>query len=233
MLIKVCIENRRPSFETCRQPQRFPFHHSLFRFVAVFLSGSPLELRYALLPYGLVLPLELFDRDVIFKRNLNETFLGSRRQQEEAAASQSSTDASLVSFPSPNDVLLGKGRSCQEYVGNVQLNRIIDHQLNDYLSLDKVGKSDLAKKLAAQIVDDKNGRFLERIEHCGWKVVQDKTIIRNKITQAFRARNRNVTPSDCQAKDETTLGHQNDVSTENDKTKHKRPNGRKKARLET
>lgn len=199
-----------------------------------FLAGSPLELRYALLAYGIVLPIELFDRDVIFKRNLDETFLESQRQQEAKASSQCSADASLVAFPSNNDVLLGKGRSCQEFVGNVQLNRIIDSRINEYRSLDKVGKSSLAMQLVTQILNDKKGRFLERIEHCGWKIVNDKTVIRNKITQAFRARNRNVTPMHSQTNDETIDRHQDDVSRENENnTVPTRPNGHKKARLET
>jgi len=195
--------------------------------------GSPLELRYALLAYGIVLPLELFDRDMIFKRNLNETFLESQRRLEAtAAASQSSTDASLVPFPSQNDVLLGKGRSCQEFVGNVQLNRLIDSRLDEYRSLVKVKKSGLAMQLASQIVDENKGRFLERIEQCGWKVVHDKTIIRNKITQAFRAHNRNVPPIHSQGNDEIILGNHIDISNEKSNTEQTRPNGHKKARLE-
>lgn len=180
------------------------------------------------------MPLELFDRDLTFKRNLDETFLESRRRLEAAAASsQPSTDNSLVAFPSQNDVLLGKGRSCQEFVGNVQLNRMIDSRLDDYRSLDKTGKSGLAMQLATRIINKKNGRFLERVEHSGWMIVHDMTIIRNKITQAFRAHNRNVTSMHCQTNGETSDRHQNELSQENNSGVQGVPKVHKKARLET
>lgn len=59
--------------------------------------------------------------------------------------------------------------------------------------MSKAGKSTLALGIASKIVNEKEGRFLERVDNLGWKIVKNETIIRNKITQAFRARKRNTT----------------------------------------
>lgn len=156
--------------------------------------GSSLEVQYELMPYGIVLPTELFQRDVAFKQQLIETFLQRRRAMDAKYRSQSrKPPGDIILHPDPYDVLLGKGRSCQEFGGNQEMNRMIDDRYNEYRQLDKSGKAGIAN-LLLQEIHDKGGFFLERVDNVGWKIVSDETTCRNKITQAFRARNRGSNP---------------------------------------
>lgn len=153
-----------------------------------------METQYELLSYGIVIPMELLNRDALFKSTLYEAYLSKRQVADGQATSdvalvkKGDTLNLLVDHPESEDVLLGKGRSCQEYPGNQAMNLMIDERARDYRAANKDQKSSIAFRIVEQI--QISGRFLERKEGEGWKVVVDQTTLRNKITQAFRVRNR-------------------------------------------
>lgn len=177
-----------------------------FSFENLCVVGSAMEIQYELLSYGIVIPMELLNRDTLFKRSLDEAYLSKRRVADAQATSdialagKNDTVNLLVEHPESDDVLLGKGRSCQEYPGNQAMNRMIDERARDYCAADKDQKSYIASRIVEQI--QIHGRFLERKEGEGWKLVMDQTTLRNKITQAFRVRNR-VSAADHMAINET------------------------------
>jgi hypothetical protein len=140
--------------------------------------------------------MELLSRDTNFKAALDSSYLSKRRGVEANTISdctngQLTVDVLKVDYPKPHDVLLGKGRACQEYPGNQAMNRMIDDRAIEYRSADKDRKCRIAMDILARV--ESRGRFLDRIEAVGWTVVQDKVTLRNKITQAFRLRNRSST----------------------------------------
>jgi hypothetical protein len=147
-----------------------------------------METQYELLSYGIVIPMELLNRDTLFKSTLYEAYLSKRQVADVALVKRGDTLNLLVDHPESEDVLLGKGRSCQEYPGNQAMNLMIDERARDYRAANKDQKSSIAFRIVEQI--QISGRFLERKEGEGWKVVVDQTTLRNKITQAFRVRNR-------------------------------------------
>lgn len=139
--------------------------------------------------------MELFDRDLSFKKSLDDAYFSKRQGVEDELSRNNSTnkpnnhDDLVVAFPSPADVLLGKGRSVQEFSGNQALNRMIGRRFEEYCSVEKLGKTGITLEIVKHIQQE-GGRFLERFESVGWKVVTDDAIFRNKITQSFRFRNR-------------------------------------------
>ena len=94
-----------------------------------------METQYELLSYGIVIPMELLNRDALFKSTLYEAYLSKRQVADGQATSdvalvkKGDTLNLLVDHPESEDVLLGKGRSCQEYPGNQAMNRMIDEIL--------------------------------------------------------------------------------------------------------
>ncbi len=118
------------------------------------------------------------------------------------------------------------------------MNRQIDCRVEEYLTLDRSAKSVLAMQIATKILKDKEGgRFLERVQNVGWKIVQDKTIIRNKITQAFRARSRSVSFGETDEveheREREVDGHQKTFNEKNRNNEEETESDSKKARLET
>lgn len=152
--------------------------------------GSALEARYALIPYGIVLPTELFNRNVSFKQALVNAFF-ARCQSLEHSSTRSTNrfDLKVVSQPESHDILLGKGRPCQDFSGNLTMNRMVNDNYDDYRQQDKSGKAQIVNSILEEI-RFRQGLFLERVEKIGWSVVRDERVLRNKITQAFRVRNR-------------------------------------------
>lgn len=135
---------------------------------------------------------ELFDRDANFKATLDANFLSKRRGAESIREDTEGWDCAFDSsgtIPYPGDVLLGKGRLCQEYPGNIFMNRLVDEKFDEYNNSEKATKGSIALSIVDQIQAE-GRRFLERDEDSGWKIVTDMVILRNKITQAFRVRRR-------------------------------------------
>jgi hypothetical protein len=158
-----------------------------------------MEIQYELLSYGIVIPMELFDRDTIFKASLSAAYLSKRRDVETEVVDKSGNG--LEDHPDPEDILFGKGRACQEYSGNRAMNRMIDERAGEYRVADKGTKTSIAVEIVDQM--QTRGRFLERIDGAGWKVVLDEATLRKKITQAFRVRNRLLPPAASNASEET------------------------------
>lgn len=158
--------------------------------------GSNLEIQYGLLSYGIQIPPQLLERDETFKHAMIESYLTKQREldaqrldNENAPTRRDENGSTLILAPSPMDVLLGKGRAFQEFSGNLHMNRLVDHSLEAYKSAaSKAHKTAIAIEIVRDI-HNSGGRFLERRAD-GWKVVTDEVVQRNKITQAFRVRNR-------------------------------------------
>lgn len=113
-----------------------------------------------------------------------------KRRREEIDATISRTD--MIPYPSQFDVLLGRGRSFQDYIGNQRFNQVLRgfevrySQCNEHL-----GKSVIAMEIAAE-VKSLGGRFLHRTPE-GWSKAADLAV-REKICQALRLRIRQLSP---------------------------------------
>lgn len=139
--------------------------------------------------------MELFERDESFKKSLDDLYLSKQRNLKSVAVVEddddtAGQDTTIAPYPNTSDVLLGKGRCCQEFPGNQALLKLVATRYLEYQGASKDEKATIAKEVVASI-HRSGGRFLEVVEAVGWKVVTDGTTLRNKVTQAFRAQKRN------------------------------------------
>lgn len=145
--------------------------------------GSHLEVQYALCTFGIDLRRENFGNAYIEKflkvqrQNENEE---KRKQQEEEART------GIIMHPSEIDVLCGRGRPYQDFPGNLQVGRIVDQHVPQYLEThERLAKTMIAIGIVKS-VRNYGGRFLTRTE-VGWELATDK-VARGKISQALRVR---------------------------------------------
>ena len=138
--------------------------------------------------------MELFERDEAFKKSLDDLYLTKQRNLKSVTVVENDDtvehDRMIAPYPNTIDVLLGKGRSCQEFPGNQALLKMVAIRYLVYQGASKDEKATIANAIVASI-HRSGGRFLEAVEGVGWKVVTDDTILINKVTQAFRAQKRN------------------------------------------
>jgi len=95
-------------------------------------------------------------------------------------------------YPTNADVVLGRGRPYQEYVGNVRLAELVDQVRNKYLATtNRLEKTFLTMKIYNKIAQE-GGYFLQRVDD-GWEVVDD-SVARGKISHCFRTKTVRNTP---------------------------------------
>jgi hypothetical protein len=154
-------------------------------FRALF-PGSRQECQYTLLTFGIqanMIPLD----------DNNQLKLGDftkhmeARQRLEAEAEALSLIQTTIPFPSPFDILLGRGRPYQDYTGNQWLHTFITAHYERFQDAgSRYGhKIEICSELI-QMIRESGGRFLKRSkDENGWQVVSDQ-VIKEKISHAFR-----------------------------------------------
>jgi hypothetical protein len=90
-----------------------------------------------------------------------------------------------VIVPGPFDVLLGRGRLCQENGGNVRYRFMIEQEKGRYDMASKTDKTKIAKAIVTQI-KELTGLFLKEDHGAGWVLVEDD-VARAKTAQCFRS----------------------------------------------
>jgi hypothetical protein len=90
-----------------------------------------------------------------------------------------------VIVPGPFDVLLGRGRLCQENGGNVRYRFMIEQEKGRYDKASKTDKTRIAKAIVTKI-KELTGLFLKDDPGAGWVLVED-VVARAKIAQLFRS----------------------------------------------
>lgn len=158
--------------------------------------GTHMECQYKLLTYGIpikTLPLTNDHREM--KLATHRNWLKRRYQKENASLPTVESDdttaarpiaQSGVQLPSRFDVLLGKGRPCQEHHGNKYLHDIIARYYDEYNSATKRETKSKVADCVIDVIKACPGRFLKRDEVSGlWMEVDDREA-REKVCHAFR-----------------------------------------------
>eukprot|EP00339_Tiarina_fusa_P004947 CAMPEP_0117025988 /NCGR_PEP_ID=MMETSP0472-20121206/19143_1 /TAXON_ID=693140 ORGANISM="Tiarina fusus, Strain LIS" /NCGR_SAMPLE_ID=MMETSP0472 /ASSEMBLY_ACC=CAM_ASM_000603 /LENGTH=485 /DNA_ID=CAMNT_0004732857 /DNA_START=14 /DNA_END=1471 /DNA_ORIENTATION=- len=155
--------------------------------------GSDVEVQYALQSYGITCPLaekSIHGRDTfieLHQRHTERRLFKDRQEMEQML--QESEATGIIPYPSPNDVLVGRGVPYQNFSGNRRLNDLIESKfLNDYnaTAMDKFEKTCLYLDVIKTVKETLGGRFLGRTPE-GWTVVTE-TAARKKVNSAFRSR---------------------------------------------
>jgi len=108
----------------------------------------------------------------------HKTFWEKRRQLE-----RKYSGLGKVVSPGPFDVLLGRGRLCQEHVGNVRYRQLVLKHKEQYDNASTVHKTSISLMIV-NLVKDSSGRFLKD-NGDGWVEVEDKRS-RDKVSHSFR-----------------------------------------------
>ena len=111
------------------------------------------------------------------KRKSPSTIMGST-----AATATSNT---MISVPSRNDVLLGRGKGYFSHVGNVRYRSLIEDLADKYNAASKDIKHQITKEVMEIICHKAGGRFLKD-DGAGWVVVDHETA-RLKVSHSFRS----------------------------------------------
>ena len=109
-----------------------------------------------------------------------------KRKMKESQYQAMEEGKGMILYPNSEDVLMGRGRPFQQFVGNLNLNRIVAEHQEEYNKVDRKSKTRLTRRIV-QLIKDGNGRFLKRDSEMdgGWVVVTDAQA-REKIAHAFR-----------------------------------------------
>jgi len=119
-----------------------------------------------------------FDENGNASTENHKAFWATRRQLERKCSG-----LGKVLSPGPFDVLLGRGRLCQEHVGNVRYRKLVVKHKQQYDSASTVDKTAISFMII-NLVKDASGRFLKD-NGDGWVEVDDKRA-RDKVSHSFR-----------------------------------------------
>ena len=169
----------------------------------MYITGSGLELQYSLSAYGISCGTLLQGSNAHpygeedAKQQLHKHYIDRRKQierQDEIDRLEEETKTGIIYYPQKDDILIGRGRPYQDYIGNDRWGRLIESNLDFYHKhIDKFAKTCLSMDIVKQ-VHAYGGRFIERTKDgTAWKVIDDIKA-REKTAISFRSRISKVTP---------------------------------------
>jgi hypothetical protein len=147
-------------------------------------TGSDLEIQFALMSFGI--PMKNFPLDHDFKVKDLKDFIDKRKIVEDDRRREN--QSANITAPEKFDVLLGRGRPVQAWVGNIWYSSIIEATFERHHEAS--GRRGAKKELCDEVVEivkSYGGRFLKREEEGGLEWVEvDDALARVKVSHAFR-----------------------------------------------
>jgi hypothetical protein len=144
----------------------------------LLLEGTPLEVFYALMTFGITRTLLPVGEDGNLIVDHHNDWIATRMKQE-----KTDTADIIIIVPGPKDVLMGRGKIIEENLGNLRLRHLIATHGEQYDNACKFEKTVAAQSIMGMI-KDQGGRFLKKGPG-GWREVSDE-MARDKVSHAFR-----------------------------------------------
>lgn len=141
--------------------------------------GSYKDCVDGLQSYGIPTYAFPFDDDGTANNRDHKKYWENRRQYERRTTS----NPKFVAFPGPNDVLVGRGKLCQDHIGNVRYRSLVEKYKDTYDKASSFDKTAIAYMII-KIVKESTGRFLKE-DREGWTEVDDNKA-RAKVSHLFR-----------------------------------------------
>lgn len=184
------------------------------------LVGSHLETKYILASFGIpVFDLAIsIDEETNIK--MNDDYITDQQRKdstmEEIWFDSREADRTRVAlYPSNKDVLLGRGKPYQEYVGNLYLASLVDQRREQYHHVaDRFEKTCIAMGIV-KTIEQSGGHFLQRTEE-GWVPVP-VFVAREKVSHCFRTkttRSTSISPKQSLAPSDTFSAQSNENRTD-------------------
>ena len=149
------------------------------------MVGSHTECQYVLASFGIPADILPIDAEGRFLRPWIEQYIAHRKSIEGGLINSSQVHdlCERIQYPSPADVLLGRGRPFQLW--NRHLAKLIEEHGDAYHNDDRMGKAALATSIV-KVIQSNGGRFLQRSsDENGWVVVSE-SVAREKVLNGFR-----------------------------------------------
>eukprot|EP00934_Nitzschia_sp_Nitz4_P001639 Nitzschia sp. Nitz4//scaffold313_size41840//25742//27504//NITZ4_007437-RA/size41840-snap-gene-0.32-mRNA-1//1//CDS//3329547433//1639//frame0 len=155
--------------------------------------GTPTEVMYELLSYGVPVDSFPLTTDGLLKKNSRKKYIQRMRSrdawieerhlerrallQQRGGVMDPNEDDPMVVFPKtdlpmPNDVLLGQGKPYQHHTGTVNLRWLVDDNLDAYTAANKADKAKMTWMIVRKI--QTQGRFLKKEKDDWWVVATDE-----------------------------------------------------------
>jgi hypothetical protein len=149
------------------------------------LTGSDLEIQFALMSFGI--PMKNFPFDDDCRVNNLKDFLEKRKTIEAEKSRVKQGAITMILAPEKLDVLLGRGRPIQDWVGNVWYSSIIEATIERHHEAvrRRGAKNEICDEIV-EIIKGSGGRFLKRKEGGLEWVEVDDALARKKVSHAFR-----------------------------------------------
>jgi hypothetical protein len=159
-----------------------------FRTRAIPHIGSHQECQYTLMTFGIQANMIPMDPNGHLKLDDFTNYIKDRKRQE-AEAEALSLVHTTIPYPSRFDILLGRGKPYQEYIGNTWLNTFVSTYYERFQQAGShYGRKNAIAKDIIQMIGRSGGRFLKRSEdENGWEVATDQVIL-EKVSHLFRTR---------------------------------------------
>jgi len=159
--------------------------------LAIFWVGTHTECQYSLLAFGVPVYALPVTYEGELKTAAHLKWL-NRRQTKEAKVRVAvdemdggrSSPFDCVGLPGLQDVLLGRGKTVQDHVGNIRMRGIVSSYLTEYKKAAKLDKALVALKVVTEI-NEVGGRFLKRNSDGWWEEVSNEAA-REKVSMTFR-----------------------------------------------
>ena len=154
--------------------------------------GSPIEIQYSLLACGI--PEPPVNMDGTLKMDLYEQYLRETWEKESKMKETTlvTSDEDKVLYPSPKDVLLGRGKPFQEFPGNLRMMEHVDFYRLQYIKTDERLEKSCISSIIVKQLQESGTRFLQRTKE-GWEVV-DFEVARAKVSKALRTKHSSSAP---------------------------------------
>jgi hypothetical protein len=155
-----------------------PSTHTKFFFN---VPGTHTEVQYCLMTFGFPVTVFPMTSGGELKVANHLKWIKKRKVKDKMLTSFGVFDK--VDMPNPNDVLVGKGKPCQQHSGNLRLRHLVELRLADYTVVRKSEKQNFTREIV-QTIKKSSGRFLKRDCDGWWEEVPDEDA-REKVSKIF------------------------------------------------
>jgi hypothetical protein len=145
------------------------------------VPGTHTEVQYILMTFGLPVTVFPMTSGGELKVANHLKWIKKRKVKEEMLASFGVFDK--VDVPNLNDVLVGKGKPCQQHSGNLRLRHLVELRMADYIVVRKSEKKNFTQEIV-QTIQKSSGRFLKRDPDGWWQEVPDEDAL-EKVSKTF------------------------------------------------
>jgi hypothetical protein len=157
-----------------------------------------MECQYSLITFGIAKQVLSVDGSGELKPDIVNHFFEKRTSIEAARKEEA---LGRIEYPSPRDVLLGRGKPYQEYWGNLLLGNFIDTRRDQYNKASRFEKTCISMDMV-KVLQESGGRFIQRNETTGGWVEVEDPVAREKVSSGFRTKTKrdiNIPLSDWRA----------------------------------